>query len=83
MSSRKQLPLSAASFLRRKYIGDERIDVTAGGFRTRHFQFLVADKPPIEIWATGEDFIPVRMRWDLLRQSYELVELTGEPAIDA
>jgi len=70
-------------FLRRKYIGDERIDVAAGSFRTRHFQFLVADNPPIEIWATGEDFIPVRMRWDLLRQSYELVKLRGEPAIDA
>ncbi len=68
-------------FLNRKYIGDERIDVAAGSFRTRHFHFLVADKPPIEIWATGEDFIPVRMRWDLLRQSYELVELRGEPAI--
>ena len=70
-------------FLSRKYIGDERIDVAAGSFETGHFQFLVADKPPIEIWATGSDFIPVRMRWDLLKQSYELVELEGDPAIDA
>ena len=58
-----------------KYIGAERVTVTAGSFDTEHFQFLVQDYPPIDIWAYSEDCIPVRLRWDLLGQTYELVEL--------
>ncbi len=73
---------TSTEFLSKKYIGDERIEVAAGSFDTRHFQFLVADSPPIEIWLTGSDFIPVLVRWDFLKQSYELVELEGDPAID-
>jgi len=64
----------------RKYIGDERIEVGAGSFDTRHFQFFVAEYPPIDIWTLGSDFVPVRLRWDLLNQTYDLVELTGDPA---
>jgi len=43
------------------------------------FQFLVRDLAPIEVWATDEDCIPVRLRWDHLRQTYDLVELSGDP----
>jgi hypothetical protein len=63
---------------RHEYIGLEEITVPAGTFQTEHFQFLVADYPPIDIWAIGEDCVPARLRWDLLSQTYELVELSGD-----
>jgi len=63
----------------RKYIGAERIEVVAGCFDSRHFQFFVAAYPPIDIWTLGSDFIPVRLRWEVLKQTYELVELDGDP----
>ena len=33
---------------------------------------------PLEFWVTGADCQLVRMRWDLLRSTYDLVELEGE-----
>ncbi len=57
------------------YIGFENVTVPAGTFYTEHFQFLVGDYPPIDIWSYSDDCIPVRLRWDLLNQSYDLVEL--------
>lgn len=66
------------SLLRHKYIGREEISVPAGNFETEHFQFLVKDYPPIDIWALGSDCIPARLRWDLLNQTYDLVELSGD-----
>jgi hypothetical protein len=69
-----------SDFARQEHVGAEQIEVAAGRFETEHFQFFVADYPPIDIWTLGADFIPVRMRWDLLKQSYELVELEGDPA---
>ncbi len=71
---------SRSDFTRKKYIGPERIEVAAGAFDVEHFQFLVADYPPIDIWAKPPDCIPIKLRWDLLKQTYELVELTGDPA---
>ncbi len=65
---------------RHEYIGVEEITVPAGTFQTEHFQFLVADYPPIDIWAIGDDCVPARLRWDLLSQTYELVELSGNIA---
>lgn len=62
----------------KEFIGRERIDVAAGAFDTRRYRFGVADYPPIEIWTTEADFIPVRLRWDLLNQTYDLVELEGD-----
>lgn len=67
-------------FISKKYIGKERLQVPAGSFDTQHFQFSVADSPPIDVWTLGSDFIPVRLRWDLLKQSYDLVELDGDTA---
>lgn len=61
------------------YLGDEELTVQAGTFSTRHFTNLragaPAGRPPVEIWAISDDFIPARLRWDLLNQTYELVEL--------
>ena len=65
------------------YRGDEGVTVPAGQFATRHFANQRADadpdRPPVEVWAYSDDFIPVRLRWDLLGQSYELVELEHSP----
>jgi hypothetical protein len=69
---------TSADFIRKEYVGEERIEVAAGNFKTKHFQFFVADAPPINVWTLGSDFIPVRLRWDLLNQSYDLVELQGD-----
>jgi len=69
-----------AEFMSKKYVGRDQIEVAAGSFETKHFQFFVADYPPIDVWTLGSDFIPVRLRWDLLKQSYDLVELEGDTA---
>lgn len=58
-----------------RYLGDETIETSAGRFDTGHYEFLVSDKPPIHYWVTGTDYLLVRARWDLLRQTYELVSL--------
>jgi hypothetical protein len=67
-----------ADFMHKKFVGNERLTVAAGSFDTQHFQFFVADFPPIDVWTLGSDFIPVKLRWDLLNQSYDLVELDGD-----
>ena len=58
----------------------DQTEVAAGSFDNRHFRFYVADNPPIDVWTLGSDFIPVRLRWDLLKQSDDLVELEGGTA---
>ena len=64
-----------------KPIGPERISVRAGGFDTFHFQLasLLDTSPPLNTWVFGEDCIPVRLRSEYHHQTYELVELTGDP----
>jgi hypothetical protein len=66
------------SFTQHRYIGMEEITVPAGTFQTEHFQFLVDGYPPIDIWAIGEDYVPARLRWDYLKQTYTLVTLSGD-----
>ncbi len=63
-----------------EYAGEEEITTPAGTFKTKHMiNRSLRDggtKPPVEIWAATDDFIPVRGRWELLHQTYELVELS-------
>jgi hypothetical protein len=66
-----------------EYVGDETITVPAGSFATRHLRILplmpeMAHWTPMDFWVTGTDCQLVRMRWDLLRSTYDLVELEGE-----
>jgi hypothetical protein len=70
--------MPSANYIKRKYIGLEDIEVPAGKFNAAHFQMLFDQYPPIDIWATPEDCIPIRLRWDLLKQTYDLVELSGD-----
>ena len=70
-----------------KYIGDENLTTPAGAFATKHFENWShrdgPPKPPVVVWFTGDDAIPVRLRWELLSQTYELVELKITEGADA
>lgn len=65
------------------YVDDKRVTTPAGSFATRHYVNLrvgaPANRPPVEIWAFSSDFIPATIRWELLKQTYELVELDHTP----
>ncbi len=63
---------------RKRYVGRETLTVTAGTYDVEHFQILFGTNPPLDIWATPNDCVRVRLLWDLLKQTYELVELTGD-----
>jgi hypothetical protein len=64
--------------IKRRYVGVEEIDVPAGKFKAHHFQMLFSDYPPLDAWATDQDCVPIRIRWDYLKQTYDLVELNGD-----
>lgn len=66
-----------------EYCGDERVTVAAGTFDARRMKIHplmneMAHWPPLEFWVAGADFLLLRMRWDLLESTYELVELSGD-----
>jgi len=65
-----------------EFLDEEDLTTPAGEFSTRHFYNHSLrrgfKRQPVEIWATGDDFIPVRARWELLKQTYELVELSED-----
>jgi len=54
------------------------VEVAAGQFTCRHIRIEVPGVDDFEVWAGGEDCLPVRLRSEKLRQSYELIELDGE-----
>jgi hypothetical protein len=58
-----------------EYLGKETVTVPAGTFEADHFQFILADKPAEHLWAYGEDLHLIKIRWDLLKTTYELLEL--------
>jgi hypothetical protein len=59
------------------YEGVEELTVPAGTFSTHHYRYVFSDGHADEhIWYTTHDRILVRIRWDLLKTTYELVELT-------
>lgn len=58
-----------------EYVGAEAITVDAGTFDVSHFRFLHANEwPPQDAWCYGDDFILVKMAWELTGSTYELVE---------
>ena len=70
--------------LTEKYIsfhGEENISVPAGKFNVNYYQISwdgredMKNWPPIHIWATQEDFIIVKIRWDHLKSDYVLNRL--------
>ncbi|MEM7502516.1 MAG: hypothetical protein AAF417_10760 [Pseudomonadota bacterium] len=71
-------PALLLSNQRHVFVGNEDVDTKAGRFETRHYEFRFDGKPPIHYWINGEDYVLVRARWDLLRQTYDLVSLTRD-----
>jgi len=59
-------------------LGRERMTVPAGSFATRHVRVDVPGVDNFEIWAYGDDCVPVYLRSHGMKQSYELVELEGD-----
>jgi hypothetical protein len=59
-------------------LGDEVVTVQAGRFDTHHIRVEVEGVDSFDIWAAGEDCLPVRLTSDGLGQTYELVELRGD-----
>jgi hypothetical protein len=64
--------------LRIRDFGPELVTVPAGRFETHHVRVEVADVDSFDIWAAGEDCVPVRLTSDGLGQTYQLVELRGD-----
>lgn len=60
---------------RHRFLGEEVVTTAAGRFECRHYQFLFDQWPAIDYWVSGPDYLLVKCRWDLLHQTYELVEL--------
>ncbi len=57
-----------------EYLGEEDVTVPAGSFSCAHFSWHFAEFAPIDIWNSGEDCIPVKLRWDELESDYVLSE---------
>lgn len=60
-------------------VGPETVTVPAGTFETVHYRFVLPGIPDEDLWCTGEDMMMVKIRWDLLETTYELVELETTP----
>ena len=61
-----------------EFCESETITTPAGTFDTVHVKNYNRRRGrahQVEIWVWSDDFVPVRARWDLLGQTYELVEL--------
>lgn len=61
---------------RHRFLGETTVTTAAGRFDCRHYQFVFDEWPAIDYWVYGPDYLLVKCRWDLLRQTYELVELS-------
>jgi hypothetical protein len=73
-------PMIGRSTIRAEYHGPETVTVPAGTFRCHHFVFPLHEsgKPPEHVWFAGKDFLFVKIRWDLLKTTYELMEIEGD-----
>jgi hypothetical protein len=59
-------------------VGGETVKTPAGSFAAEHFTMTVVPKKKVmDVWAFGEDCIPVRMATE--GRTYELVDLSGDP----
>jgi hypothetical protein len=58
-----------------RFHGRERVTVPAGSFETLHFSFDREGRPPQHCWCTEDDYVIVKIYSELLRTTYQLVEL--------
>ena len=68
----------AAGYSRITDLGRERIEVPAGNFDTRHISIDVPGVDQFEVWAGGEDCLPVKLLSHTLHQTYVLTEIEGQ-----
>lgn len=70
-------PALILSDQRHRFVAEESVTTPAGQFVTHHYQFGFDDRPPIHYWIRPEDYLLVKCRWDLLRQTYLLTQLAS------
>lgn len=59
------------------YVGEESVEVPAGRFDAHHFQIKWQPHwPAANLWVHGEDFIFLRLSWEVSRTTSELVSLS-------
>ena len=58
--------------------GQESVTVTGGRFDAHHIRISVPGVDDFDVWAAGEDCVPVRLTSDGLGQRYELVDIEGD-----
>jgi hypothetical protein len=75
-------PLLSRMPLRAHYHGTEKVTVPAGAFTCEHWSYVLDDAPDEHVWFLLDDLVIVRIRWDLLRTTYELTELDRTGAGD-
>ena len=64
-------------------LGIEEVTVPAGTFACHHYRYVFTDGHPDEhVWYAGADLIIVKIRWDLLKTTYLLTELSGNPTLE-
>jgi len=71
-------PILAARRYDFEYLGTEDVTVPAGTFSCAHFRWHFQEFAPIDIWNSGTDCIPVKLRWDELESDYVLSEIDGD-----
>jgi hypothetical protein len=70
------IPLKAG-FSHISDLGANKTTVRAGTFDTHHIR-IVVPSDDFEVWASGEDCVPVKLVSHGLKQTYELVKLDGD-----
>jgi len=68
-----------------EYLGKEEVTTQAGTFMGDHYRIFPMreerpDWTPLDFWVYGPDLIFLKLRWDMIRWTYELVELHGDYA---
>ncbi len=58
--------------------GNKSITVPAGRFDTRHVRIIVPNVDDFDVWAGGEDCLPVKSTSRGLKQTYEMVHIEGD-----
>jgi hypothetical protein len=59
-------------------LGEESVTVPAGRFQAHHIRICVPGVDDFDVWAAGEDCLPVRLSSEGLDQSYELESVEGD-----
>lgn len=59
-------------------LGEETVTVPAGKFATRHVRIMVPGVDDFDVWAGGDDCLPVKSTSRGLKQTYHMVQIEGD-----